>query len=48
MKYGGGDIRTQGALADTLVFKSSGFLVITTDLGMFKEVELPKVSHFII
>ena len=36
-KNGGGGIRTHGTLADTLVFKSSRFLVISIDLLPFKE-----------
>ena len=46
-RYGGGGIRTHGALADTLVFKPSRFLVIPIGLNRFKEIKLPKVSHFI-
>ena len=44
--YGGGGIRTHGALADTLVFKKRFFLVIPMDLIRFKEIKSPKVSHF--
>ena len=44
-KYGGGGIRTHGALADTLVFKSSGLLVIAVNLIFFKEQSSPKVHH---
>ena len=46
-KYGGeGGIRTHGTVAGTLVFKSSRFLVVPIDLNRFKEIKLPKVSHF--
>ena len=46
-KYGGeGGIRTHGTVAGTLVFKPSRFLVIPIDLNRFKEIKLPKVSHF--
>jgi len=38
-------IRTHGALADTLVFKSSGFLVIAINFIVFKEQSSPKVHH---
>jgi len=45
--YGGGGIRTHGALADTLVFKLSRSLVIPIDLIGFDETKRPIVDHFI-
>ena len=45
-EYGGGGIRTHGALADTLVFKASLFLVIPIDLMVLDETKRPIVDHF--
>ena len=45
-EYGGGGIRTHGALADPLVFKASLFLVIPIDLMVLDETKRPIVDHF--
>ena len=44
---GGVGIRTHGTLADTLVFKSSCFLVTSIYLLSFKEQLYPKCTRFI-
>ena len=44
--YGGGGIRTHGALADTLVFKASLYLVIPIDLIVLDAKKKPFVRHF--
>ena len=47
-KYGVGGIRTHGTLADTLVFKTSLFLVIPIELIVLGETKRPKVDHLLI
>ena len=46
--YGGGGIRTHGALADTLVFKTIYLLLMPIDLRWFKEQSCPKVARYFI
>ena len=48
VQYGGGGIRTHGALADTLVFKIRWCSVIPMDLIVLGEIKIPKVDHLLI